>query len=157
MSPFYAMKVMELAEKLERQERSIIHLEVGESDFPNPNCITEAAIKTLREEKNHYTPSVGILELIEAISEHFFEKHNIPVSPDQVIITNGSSPVLLITFSALLEEGDEVIMTNPHYPCYPNFATFLGYTSKFVKTNEHDGFQCNAEEIKKLALKLKLL
>lgn len=148
MPPFYVMEVMERAKKLERQGRSIIHLEVGEPDFPTPSCITEAAAKALREGKTYYTASVGLLELREAIAEHFLERYNIPVSPDQVIVTNGSSPGLLIMFSALLEEGDEVILTNPHYPCYPNFASFLGCTSAFVKINEHDGFRCNPEEIK---------
>lgn len=148
MSPFYVMEVMERAKKLERQGRSIIHLEVGEPDFPTPSCITEAAAKALREGKTYYTASVGLLELREAIAEHFLERYNIPVSPDQVIVTNGSSPGLLIMFSALLEEGDEVILTNPHYPCYPNFASFLGCTSTFVKISEHDGFRCNPEEIK---------
>jgi len=148
MPPFYVMEVMERAKELERQGRSIVHLEVGEPDFPTPNCITEAAAKALREGKTYYTASVGLLELREAIAEHFLEKYNVPISPDQVIVTNGSSPGLLITFSALLEEEDEVILTNPHYPCYPNFVTFLGCTSKFVKINEHDGFRCNPEEIK---------
>lgn len=148
MPPFYVMEVMERAKKLERQGRSIIHLEVGEPDFPTPSCITEAAAKALREGKTYYTASVGLLELREAIAEHFLERYNIPISPDQVIVTNGSSPALLIMFSALLEEGDEVILTNPHYPCYPNFASFLGCTSAFVKINEHDGFRCNPEEIK---------
>ncbi len=148
MPPFYVMEVMERAKKLERQGRSIIHLEVGEPDFPTPNCITEAAAKALREGKTYYTASVGILELREAIAEHFLERYDVSISPDQVIVTNGSSPGLLITFSALLEEGDEVILTNPHYPCYPNFATFLGCTPTFVKINEHDGFRCNPEEIK---------
>ena len=148
MSPFYVMEVMERAKKLERQGRSIIHLEVGEPDFPTPNCITEAAVKALRKGKTYYTASLGLLELREAIAEHFLERYNVSVSPDQVIVTNGSSPGLLITFSALLEEGEEVILTNPHYPCYPNFATFLGCTSKFVKINERDGFRCNPEEIK---------
>jgi aspartate/methionine/tyrosine aminotransferase len=148
MSPFYVMEVMERAKKLERQGRSIIHLEVGEPDFPTPNCITEAAMKALREGKTYYTASLGLLELREAIAEHFLERYKVSVSPDQVVVTSGSSPGLLITFSALLEEGDEVILTNPHYPCYPNFVTFLGCTSKFVKINENDGFRCNPEELK---------
>lgn len=148
MPPFYVMEVMERAQELERQGRSIIHLEVGEPDFPTPSCITEAAAKAIRDEKTHYTASVGILELREAIAEHFLEKYGVSVSPDQVIVTNGSSPGLLITFSALLEERDEVIISNPHYSCYPNFVTFLGCTPTFVKISEHDGFQYNPEDIK---------
>ncbi|MDH5532316.1 MAG: pyridoxal phosphate-dependent aminotransferase [Candidatus Bathyarchaeota archaeon] len=148
MPPFYAMEVMERAQELERQGRSIIHLEVGEPDFPTPSCITEAAIKAIRDGKTRYTSSVGLLELREAIAEHFLEKYGVSVSPDQVIVTNGSSPGLLITFSALLEEGDEVIISNPHYPCYPNFVKFLDCTPTFVKVSEHDGFQYDPEYIK---------
>lgn len=148
MPPFYVMDVMERAQELERQGRSIIHLEVGEPDFPTPNCITRAATKAIRDGKTRYASSVGLLELREAIAEHFLEKYCISVSPDQVIVTNGSSPALLITFSALLEEGDEVVISNPHYSCYPNFVTFLGCTLKFVKISEHDGFQYSPEDIK---------
>jgi len=148
MPPFYAMEVMERAQELERQGRSIIHLEVGEPDFPTPSCITEAAVKAIREGKIYYTASVGLLELREAIAEHFLQKYDVSVSLDQVIVTNGCSPGLLITFSALLEEGDDVIISNPHYPCYPNFVRFLGCTPKFVKISEQDGFQYNPEDIK---------
>jgi len=148
MPPFYVMEVMERAQELERQERPIIHLEVGEPDFPTPSCITEAAAKAIRDGKTYYTSSVGLLELREAIAEHFLEKYSVSISPDQVIVTNGSSPGLLITFSALLEEGDEVIISNPHYSCYPNFVTFLGCTPKFVKISERDGFRYNPEDIK---------
>ncbi len=148
MPPFYVMEVMERAQELERQGQSIIHLEVGEPDFPTPSCITEAAAKAIRDGKTCYTSSIGILELREGIAEHFLEKYGISVSSDQVIVTNGSSPGLLITFSALLEEGDDVIISNPHYSCYPNFVTFLGCTPTFVKISEHDGFQYNPEDMK---------
>ncbi|UCE17013.1 MAG: pyridoxal phosphate-dependent aminotransferase [Candidatus Bathyarchaeota archaeon] len=148
MPPFYAMEVMERSRELERQGRSIIHLEVGEPDFPTPSCITEAATKAIRDGKTRYTSSLGILELREAIAEHFLEKYGVSVSPDQIIVMNGSSPGLFSAFSALLEEGDEVIISNPHYPCYPNFVTFLGCTPKFVKVSEHDGFQYNPDDIK---------
>jgi len=148
MPPFYVMEVMERAQELERQRRPIIHLEVGEPDFPTPSCIMEAAAKAIRDGKTYYTSSVGLLELREAIAEHFLEKYGVSVSSDQVIVTNGSSPGLLITFSALLEEGDEVVISNPHYSCYPNFVTFLSCTPKFVKVSEHDGFRYNPEDIK---------
>jgi len=148
MPPFYAMEVMERAQELERQGRSIIHLEVGEPDFPTPSCITEAAMKAIRDGKTRYTSSLGIPELREAIAEHFLEKYGVSVSSDQVIVMNGSSPGLFSTFSALLEEGEEVIIPNPHYPCYPNFVTFLGCTPKFVKISEHNGFQYKPEDIK---------
>ena len=106
MPPFLAMEVFERAQDLERHGQSIIHLEVGEPDFPTPNCIKKAAEKAIREGKTHYTASVGLIELRETIAEHYLEKYGVSVSPDQVIVTDGSSPALMIIFSVLLETGD---------------------------------------------------
>jgi len=148
MPPFYVMEVLERAQELERQGRSIIHLEVGQPDFPTPNCIKKAAEKAIKEEKTHYTASVGLLELREAIAEYYLEKHGVSFSPNQVIVTNGSSPALMMIFSVLLETGDEVILSDPHYACYPNMVRFLDCTPVFVKGNESDGFRFNPEDIK---------
>jgi len=148
MPPFYAMEVLERAQELERQGQQIIHLEVGEPDFPTPNCIKKAAEKAIREGKTCYTASVGLLELRETIAEHYLEKYGVSISPNQVIVTDGSSPALMIIFSVLLETGDEVIMSDPHYVCYPNMVRFLGCTPVFVKVNEEDGFRFSPEETK---------
>ncbi|MFQ5999432.1 MAG: pyridoxal phosphate-dependent aminotransferase [Candidatus Bathyarchaeia archaeon] len=148
MPPFYVMEVLERAQELERQGRSIIHLEVGEPDFSTPNCIKKAAEKAIKEEKTRYTASIGLLELREAITEHYLEKYGVSISPNQVVVTNGSSPALMIIFSVLLEVGDEVILSDPHYACYPNMVKFLGCAPVFIKVNESDGFRFNPEEIK---------
>jgi len=148
MPPFYAMEVFERAQEIERQGRSIIHLEVGEPDFPTPDCIKKAAEKAIREGKTRYTASVGLLELREAIAEHYLEKYGVSISPDQVVVTDGSSPALMIIFSVLLETGDEVILSDPHYACYPNMVSFLGCTPAFVKVNEDEGFRFVPEKIK---------
>ena len=148
MPPFYVIEVLERAQELERQGRSIIHLEVGEPDFPTPNCIKKAAEKAIREGKTRYTASLGLLELREAIAEHYLEKYGVSVSPNQIIVTNGSSPALVVIFSVLLEAGDEVILSDPHYACYPNIVRFLGCTPVFVEVNEDEEFRFNPEEIK---------
>ena len=148
ISPFYAMEVLERAQELERQGQSIIHLEIGEPDFSTPECIKKAAEKAIREGKTRYTTSLGLSELREAITEHYLEKYGVSVSPNQIIVTNGSSPALMIIFSALLEAGDEVILSDPHYACYPNMIRFLGGTPVFVKVNEDEEFRFNPEEIK---------
>jgi len=148
MPPFYVIEVLERAQELERQGRSIIHLEVGEPDFPTPNCIKKAAEKAIREGKTRYTASLGLLELREAIAEHYLEKYGVSVSPNQIIVTNGSSPALVVIFSVLLEAGDEVILSDPHYACYPNIVRFLGCTPVFVDVNEDEEFRFNPEEIK---------
>lgn len=148
MPPFYVMEVLERAQELERKGRRIIHLEVGEPDFPTPSCIREAAEKAIRDGKTRYTASVGLLELREAIAEHYLEKYGVSISPNQVVVTNGSSPALMITFSVLLETGDEVILSDPHYACYPNVVRFLGSVPVFVKVNEGDGFRFNPDDIR---------
>jgi len=158
MPPFYAMEVFERAQELERQGQQIIHMEVGEPDFPTPNCIRKAAEKAIREGKTHYTASLGLLELREAIAEHYLEKYGVSISPNQVIITDGSSPALMITFSVLLETGDEVILSDPHYACYPNMVRFLGSIPAFVKVNEGDGFRFNPADIgEKISSKTKAI
>lgn len=144
---FIVMDVLERAHALEREGRHIIHLEVGEPDFPTPSCICEAAIEAIRKERTHYTHSLGLIELREAICDHYLEKYGVRIDPDQVIVTSGTSPAIFMLFSTLLEHGDEIILSNPHYPCYPNFASFLGAVPAFVNVYEEDGFQFRPEDI----------
>lgn len=147
--PFIVMDVLEKAHELERQGRHIIHLEIGEPDFATPGCICEAGRAAIQRGETHYTHSLGIIELREAICENYHEKYGVNIDPGQIIVTSGTSPALLMIFSALLESGDEIIISNPHYPCYPNFANFLGARPNFVNVYEEDGFQLRHEDIKK--------
>jgi len=147
VSPFMVMEVLEKAHELENMGRHIIHLEIGEPDFSTPECIREGAIKAIRDGHTHYTHSLGIIELRDAICEHYFEKYGVEVSPDQILITSGTSPALFMIFSVLLEAGDEVIISNPHYPCYPNFVKFSGAKPTFVNVREEEGFQYRPREI----------
>ena len=139
--PFIVMDVLERAHELEREGRKIIHLEIGEPDFPTPACICDAAVRAIREGDTHYTHSLGTPELREAICRHYMEKYGVRVEPDRILVTSGTSPALFMLFSALLEAGDEILLSDPHYPCYPNFANFLGAVPVFVRTEEEDGFQ----------------
>lgn len=147
---FLAMEVMEAAAVMERQGEDIIHLEVGEPDFDTPECIKEAAWKAMHDGKTHYTHSLGILELREAIAQHYYEKYKVDVSPDQILVTSGTSPAMLLLFMSLLEAGDEVILPNPYYACYPNFVRLAEGKPIFVNVYEEDGFQYRPEEIKPL-------
>lgn len=146
--PFIVMDVLERAHELERQGKDIIHMEVGEPDFDTPQCINEACFRAIREGKTHYTHSLGLIELREAICEHYFAKHNVIISPDQVIITSGTSPAIFLLLSALLEKGDEIIISNPHYACYPNFISFLDGMPVNVNVYEEEGFQYTTEAIR---------
>ncbi len=145
--PFIVMEVLEKAQELERMGERVIHLEVGEPDFDTPECISEAGYRAICEGKTHYTHSLGLIELREAIAEDYWEKYRVTVSPEQILVASGTSPAMLLLFSALLEEGDEVILSNPYYPCYPNIIRFAGGSPVFVDVKEEEGFQYLPEMI----------
>jgi len=145
--PFIVMDVLEKAQELERMGEHVIHLEVGEPDFDTPECISEACYRAICEGKTHYTHSLGLIELREVIAEDYWKKYRVKVSPEQILIASGTSPAMLLLFSALLEPGDEVILSNPYYPCYPNIIRFVDGSPVFVKVLEEEGFQYLPEMI----------
>lgn len=148
MTSFIVMDVLEKANEMERQGIHIIHLEVGEPDFDTPACIKEAACKALNEGHTHYTHSLGLLELREAICEHYFEAYKVSIDPNQIVVSSGTSPAMFLMFSALLENGDQVIISDPHYACYPNFIRFVQGEPVRIPVYEEDGFQYRPEAIK---------
>jgi aspartate/methionine/tyrosine aminotransferase len=145
--PFIVMDVLEKAQELERAGESVIHLEVGEPDFDTPECIKEAAYKAICDGKTHYTHSLGLIDLREAICEDYRKRYGVKVSPDQILIASGTSPAMLLLFSALLDPGDEIILSNPYYPCYPNIIRFVDGSPVFVEVREEEGFQYLPEMI----------
>jgi aspartate/methionine/tyrosine aminotransferase len=152
------MDVLEKAHALEAEGRHIVHLEIGEPDFPTPQCVCNAAHEAMCKGETHYTHSLGLIELREAICENYLTKYGVSIVPDQVIVTSGTSPALFMLFSALLETGSEIIMSDPHYPCYPNFANFLGAIPVCANVYEEDGFQLRPEQIKtKMGTKTKAI
>ena len=148
ITPFIVMDILEKAQAMERDGKDIIHMEVGEPDFDTPECINEACRKAIKDGKTHYTHSLGLIELREAICEHYFTKYGVDISPDRIIVTSGTSPAMFLLFSALIERGDEVIISDPHYACYPNFISFLEGVPARVNVFEEDGFQYTPEGIR---------
>jgi aspartate/methionine/tyrosine aminotransferase len=143
------MDVLERARAMEKEGVHVIHLEVGEPDFDTPQCVKEAACKALSDGHTHYTHSLGLLELREAICRDYSKRYNATVSPDQVVVTSGTSPAMFLLFSALLEKGDEVILSDPHYACYPSFIRFVQGVPVNVRVHEKDGFQYRPESIRR--------
>ena len=148
IEPFIVMEVMERAQELEAKGEHLIHLEVGEPDFPTPTCIQEAMARAVKDGMTRYTHSLGILPLREAIAEHYHGKYGVQISPDQILVTAGTSPAMWMVFAALLEQGDQVIVSDPHYACYPNFIRFCGGELVCVDALEEDGFQLQPEAVK---------
>lgn len=149
MTPFLVMEVLERAVALERAGRSIIHLEVGEPDFDTPEVIREAGIRALCDGHTHYTHSLGHPALREAVAAWMQRKHGVCVSPDRVVITVGSSGAMVLVYAALLDPGDEVLMTDPHYACYPNFVRSCHAVSVRLPVKEADGFQYDPEAVRR--------
>ena len=147
ISPFIVMDVLEKAQEFERMGERVIHLEVGEPDFDTPECIKEACLRAIQEGKTHYTHSLGLFELREAIAEDYWKKHRVKVSPEQILVASGTSTGLLLLFSALLEPGDEIILSNPYYPCYPSIIQFADGSPVHVNVMEKEGFQYLPEVI----------
>lgn len=146
---FIAMDVLEHAQELQAQGRDIIYLCVGEPDFDTPQCVKDAACKAMDDNLTHYTHSLGIMELRKAVADYHQKRFGVEVDPTRVMITCGVSPAMLLLFSALLEPGDEVIISDPAYACYDNFINFVGGEVVRVPVHEDDAFQLRPEEIEK--------
>jgi aspartate/methionine/tyrosine aminotransferase len=149
VKPFMVMDVMARSEELEKSGEDVIHLEVGEPDFDTPEVIRNAAIDAIRSGKTHYTHAMGMLELREAVCEHYYDRYGVNITPDRVLITSGTSPAMLFMMMSILEPGDDIILSNPHYACYPNFIESVSGRASYVRTYPEDGFQYRPEEIKK--------
>ena len=149
IEPFLAMEVMERAFALERAGARVLHLEIGEPDFPPPPAAVEACAGALAGGETHYTDSRGLAELREAIAADKSARAGARVDPEQVLVTSGTSPAMLLVFGLLVEPGSEVVIPTPHYPCYPNFVRFCGGTPVFVPTSAADGWQVDSGAVRR--------
>ena len=149
ISPFYVMDVLERAKEIEAKGESVIHFEVGEPDFPTPDVISEEAIRAIKEGDTKYTHSLGIPELREAISENYESKYGVIITPGRVIVTMGSYPALYLAIISLIEPGEEVLITDPHYACYPQIIKIAGGVPKTFRIYEEEDFQIDIGRLKK--------
>jgi aspartate/methionine/tyrosine aminotransferase len=142
------MDVLERAMEMTAEGRDVIHLEVGEPDFDTPANIIHAGMNAAHAGRTHYTASIGVLELRQAVAARYHADYGVSPDPAHVIITSGSSPAILLTLAALIDPGSEVILSDPHYACYPNFVRFLGGEPVFVPIYAEEGFQLDPERIR---------
>ena len=147
---FLVMDILEAAQALEREGQGIIHLEIGEPDFGAPQHVLDAAEKALREGKTRYTHCQGIIELREAICEHYEKEYTVQVKPEQIFVNSGSSPAMFCVFGVLLNPGDEVILTNPHYACYPSIFSFLDGRPVYLNLRGEEGFRYRVDDAERL-------
>ena len=135
-----AFDVLVRARALEAQGKSVIHLEIGEPDFPTPSHIVEAAKKALDEGWTHYGPTQGYPDLREAIAAHVSRTRGIKVGAEHVSVVPGGKPIIFFPMMALLEPGDEVIYPNPGFPIYESMINYLGAKAVPMPLEEKRGF-----------------
>ncbi len=145
-----AFVVLAKAKALERQGKSIIHLQIGEPDFDTPKNITEAGIRAMQAGHTHYAPSGGIPEAREACAAYMAKTRNIKVTPEETIVMPGAKPFLFCALIALINEGDEVIVPNPGYPTYRSIVKFVGAKPVPVQLREENDFRFSIDEFRSL-------
>jgi len=143
-----SFEVLARAKALERQGKSIIHLEIGEPDFNTPQNIKEAAVKALYAGYTHYVPAAGIPELREAIAEYISKTRKIPVDPEEVVVTPGAKPVIFFTILACVNPGEEVLYPNPGFPIYESMIKFVGAKPVPIPLKEENDFRIDHEYVK---------
>jgi (5-formylfuran-3-yl)methyl phosphate transaminase len=148
MTPFIVMDVLERANALQAEGFDVVHLEVGEPDFDIPACVAEAAEKAYKDGKTHYTHSLGTPVLRQKIAGFYQQEYGVKVDPDCIVVTSGSSPAILMTLMLLCEAGSEVILSNPGYACYSNFALAVNAKPVQVELKSENKFQYNLKDIR---------
>lgn len=149
MTSFIVMDVLERAQELEKEGKDIVHLEVGEPDFDLSEIVRDAAEASFAQKRTHYTHSLGDKELRLEIARFYQREYGVTIDSDQVIVTSGSSPAILMALMVLCEPGSEVILSDPGYPCYKNFVLACNAKPISVDLSPEDGFQYSIEKIKK--------
>jgi aspartate/methionine/tyrosine aminotransferase len=147
IKPFQVMDILARARAMESAGRSIVHMEIGEPDFPTPQPIVEAGIRALREGHTHYTPALGLTALREAISAFYKERYAVDVPPARIAITPGASGALQLVLSLLINPGDQVMLTDPGYPCNRHLVRLAGGEAVILNVIAETAYQPTADQI----------
>jgi aspartate aminotransferase len=145
-----AFDVLVKARALEAQGRSVVHLEIGEPDFPTPAHVIEAAKQALDGGWTHYGPTQGLPELRETIASYVSRTRGIQAGPERVSVVPGGKPIIFFPMLALLEPGDEVIYPNPGFPIYESMINFLGAKAVPMPLEESRGFSFDLNRFQSL-------
>lgn len=148
ISPFYVMALLQRAKELEQQGKDIIHMEIGEPDFPTPEPIVKAGIELIATGEVKYTPAAGLPQLREKIARFYQDTYKVKVAKERIFITPGASGAFLLALGASLNPDDEVLMADPCYPCNSNFVSLLNAKTRFVPVNASSDYQLSADDIK---------
>ena len=145
-----AFEVLARAKAMEAAGHKIIHLEIGEPDFPTASHIIEAAVEALRTGHTHYVPAPGIPPLREAVAAFLERTGRMRTTPDRVVVTPGAKPIMFFTILALANEGDEILYPDPGFPMYESITSFAGAVPVPVPLRERNGFRIDTDELARL-------
>ncbi|WP_250512498.1 pyridoxal phosphate-dependent aminotransferase [Caballeronia sp. INDeC2] len=147
IEPFYVMELMKEAQALERAGRDVIHMSIGEPDFTAPEPVIHAAADALKRGVTQYTNALGITPLREAIARHYRDTFGLTVDPERIVVTAGASAALLLACMALVDNGDEVLMPDPCYPCNRHFVSAADGKPVLIASGPAERFQLTAEHV----------
>ena len=148
ISPFLAMAYGEKASLLEQQGHDVIRLNLGEPDFGAPDAVLEALKSSLDTPDYPYTSALGLPQLRQAISTFYKAYHQCHIDPDRIVVTAGASGALLLTSAALVEEGDNILLGDPSYPCNRRFLNTFGGDVTLIPTHADANFQLTLNDVK---------
>ncbi|HXF67844.1 MAG TPA: pyridoxal phosphate-dependent aminotransferase [Burkholderiales bacterium] len=149
IEPFHVMELLARARDLEAAGRSIVHMEIGEPDFPTPEPIREAGARALREGDLYYTPALGLPRLREAISGYYRARYGLDVPAERVIVTTGASGALMLACAALVGPGDEVLLADPGYPANRHFVRVMEGVPRAIAVDAASGYQLAPEHLER--------
>jgi aspartate/methionine/tyrosine aminotransferase len=145
IEPFHVMRILARAKEIEATGRKVVHMEVGEPDFPTAAPIREAGRRTLAAAQTRYTPALGLPELRGAIASYYRRRFSVDVASERILVTPGASGGLQLLLAALLDPGDGVLMADPGYPCNRHLVRILGGIPRPVPVGPDTGYQLTAD------------
>ncbi len=147
IAPFHVMDLLAKAKHMQSLGRDVIHLEVGEPDFSTVEPIVQAGVKALQEGATHYTAATGLPELKRAIAQFYRQRYDAEVAAERIVITPGASGALQLVTALLADEGENLLLADPGYPCNRHFLRLVGADGLLVPTQAEDGFQLTPENV----------
>jgi len=149
IAPFHVMALLARARELEAAGRSIVHMEIGEPDFPTAEPIVAAGQRALAEGRTRYTAAAGLPELRQAIADHYRERYGVEVSAGRILVTPGASGALQLATAVLVDPGDRVLLADPGYPCNRHFVRLVEGVAAGIPVGPDTGYQLTAELVER--------
>ena len=148
IEPFHAVELLTRARQLEAEGRDIIHMEIGEPDFPTPEPIVTAAVDAIKAGKTHYTQSLGLPELRAAIAGFYQNRYGVAVPAARIAVTNGASGALNLAFACLAEPGSEWLLADPGYPCNRHILRVYEGRPRHLAVGPESNFQPTPSQVR---------